>query len=883
MSEIDLGIAGLADIETIGRGGSAAVYRARQIALDRVVAVKVLMSAWDVDVRRRFDRECRSMGKLSDDLGVVPIYESGETSTGAPYIVMPYYPAGSLQDEMNRNGAFRWREASEHIQAVAETIAAANESGVIHRDIKPANLLVGNDGKPRVSDFGIARHIADEQLANHASTPLFTPAYSAPESFSENTATPTIDVYGLGSTFWALLSGHAPFKSKGEKVDMITVFSRVANDPVGDLRHLVPDSICTLIERAMAKTPAERPQDADEFLAELKIAIGQAEREPVSAGSLASVGSPTLVESTIALSHPADGEPTPAATVSSLPSKKASDVVLPPRRPQRSSTRPSVAPPVARRPRRLETPPKSGVSAILDRAFWQENSSKFLVFGVCLLVVLTFLAVILLPNRQDDSSVAGVRETQDDEQDLAGPQIIGLSTTEVTEDSITIEFSTDVCSVVSFAGEGLDTVSTQGWPDDFTDCSTQHSHTFTDLELGNVYTVMIEAASEGLGLSSETVEFTAGFAAIEGSPTVVGITKSTATIEFTTSTCTVVEYSGEGLERFAENGWPDANVGCSETHRHQFEGLDSATSYTIEVNILDREGRRTRVPVEFVTPNANFAISQFTVSSVSDAQATVSFVTSRCSHARFYGSAGSYFEEGWNNPNVECSNRHSYTYTALKPGTEYTVEVEARDASERGQTAKSTKALVFTTGGVSAVPRPTATIVSTSSEAVTLEVKSDVCMVVRVEIDSRVIDVGNWEAPSDSNCAKSHPVVINGLDANAEYSAVIRTKSVEGQQGTPIMLAIEPATGPTLADASSTVDDQQATVSFTATDCDTYSVELAPAGGSTPKAGQCQDGAPISVVFENLATGTYSATITVSSGASSDTATTTFEIRSIDG
>ncbi len=883
MSEIDLGIEGLAEIETIGRGGSAAVYRARQIALDRVVAVKVLMSAWDVDVRRRFDRECRSMGKLSDDIGVVPIYESGETSTGAPYIVMPYYPAGSLQDEMNRNGAFDWREASSHIKAVAETIAAANESGVVHRDIKPANLLLGNDGKPRVSDFGIARQIADDQLANHASTPLFTPAYSAPESFSSNTAVPTIDVYGLGSTFWALLAGHAPFKSKGEQVDMITVFSRVANDPVGDLREVAPDSICSLVERTMAKTPAERPRDAYEFLEELDGAIALAEQDPVSVASLATVGSATLIESTISLSQPVDSQP--AATIGTVKTSPKEVAPLHPPRRQRVPPRADVAPVIVRRPAVARPVPRrrSGLASVLDREFWHENSSKLLIAFVALLVLATLITVLALPNRDDQSSVAGARETQVPQGDPDGPQIIGLSTTEVSEESITIEFSTDVCSLASFDGVGLDAASTEGWPNDFSECSAQHSHTFTGLELGNVYTVTIEVVGEGVGRSSDSIEFTAGYAAIEGAPLVVDITRSSATVEFTTTTCTVVQFTGEGLEEFAEEGWPDANDGCSEDHAHTFTGLKPATNYKVEVNILDLEGRRTRIPVEFLTPDTSFAISQFAVNSVSSSEATVSFVTSQCSHARFFGSAGSHLEKGWNDASADCSSRHSHTYTALKPGMSYTVEVEARQGSDRSETVKSTRALSFTTEPMGSVPVAEATVIAATADTVTLSVTSDLCTVARVEVRDRVVSSGDWDKPTSANCKESHTLVISELESGESYTASVKTKSVDGQQSSPASIVLEPAAAPSVSDTSSSVTDQSVSITFTAASCDTYSVQLDPAEGSTPQTGPCPSSGSTTVTFNNLATGTYDANITVISGAEEATGSSMFEITSIDG
>jgi serine/threonine protein kinase len=270
LSASNLGIDGLDDVEQIGSGGSSRVFRARQIELDRVVAIKVLNGGHDPDAARRFDRERKAMGRLSQHEGIVPVYSTGETNRGEPYLVMPYYPNGSLQDQIDA-GAMEWETAVRYVDVAAETIAEAHDSGVVHLDLKPANILLTNTGAPRIADFGIARLMGSPATtAGSTNGAAFTPAYSAPETFLEGTSGPPSDVYGLGATLWALLVGHPPFLTPGDDTNLMAVIGRVVNNPVGDLREFTPPAVCEVIERAMAKEPADRFQTARDFSSALK-------------------------------------------------------------------------------------------------------------------------------------------------------------------------------------------------------------------------------------------------------------------------------------------------------------------------------------------------------------------------------------------------------------------------------------------------------------------------------------------------------------------------------------------------------------------------------------------------------------------------------------
>lgn len=275
----NLGIEGIEDIEQIGSGGSSRVYRARQVDLDRVVAIKVINADHSNDVARRFDRERKAMGRLSLHEGIVPVYTSGLTAHGEPYLIMPFFSNGSLQDQIDM-GAMEWETAVAYVDAAAETIAAAHDEDVVHLDLKPANILLTKTGAPRIADFGIAKLGGNAAQTNGSSAATaFTPAYSAPETFLDGETGPPSDVYGLGATLWALLVGHPPFLTPGEDTNLMAVIGRVVNNPVSDLRHFTPSPICDVIERAMAKHPQNRYQTAREFSQALKVAAGKARND----------------------------------------------------------------------------------------------------------------------------------------------------------------------------------------------------------------------------------------------------------------------------------------------------------------------------------------------------------------------------------------------------------------------------------------------------------------------------------------------------------------------------------------------------------------------------------------------------------------------------
>ncbi|QLY31271.1 protein kinase [Nocardia huaxiensis] len=254
---------GLFDAEEIGRGGFGVVYRCAQRALDRIVAVKVLSSEIDEESRERFLREEQAMGRLSGHPNIVDILQVDVTPTGQPYIVMPYATHGSLEQLVRENGPLTWSDSLRVGVKLAGAIESAHRAQVLHRDVKPANVLLSRYGEPQLTDFGIARIPGGFRT----STALITgsPAFTAPEVLKGDEPTVRSDVYGLGSTIFALLTGHAAYERQvGEKI--VSQFLRITSQPLPDLREReIPDDVAAAIEAAMAPEPRDRPGSAVEF------------------------------------------------------------------------------------------------------------------------------------------------------------------------------------------------------------------------------------------------------------------------------------------------------------------------------------------------------------------------------------------------------------------------------------------------------------------------------------------------------------------------------------------------------------------------------------------------------------------------------------------
>lgn len=292
-------IDGLTDLALIGRGGFGTVYRARQVDLGRLVAVKVLPDVQaDSESWARFLRECRALGALDSHPNIATVYASGAASDGSGYLTMELLPGGSLADRV-AGGPSPWAEVATWGVALAGALETAHRAGITHRDVKPENVLFDGLGSPKLVDFGIASVPGAFRTATGAVT--LTLAHAAPEVVAGGRGGVAGDVYSLGSTLFAALAGRAAFVAPADET-MVPMLARIAGAPVPDLRpDGVPDRVCAAIERAMAKDPAARPASAEAF--------GMALHEALAEEGVVTAPPPLLLPGLIATAGAIDLEP----------------------------------------------------------------------------------------------------------------------------------------------------------------------------------------------------------------------------------------------------------------------------------------------------------------------------------------------------------------------------------------------------------------------------------------------------------------------------------------------------------------------------------------------------------------------------------------------
>jgi eukaryotic-like serine/threonine-protein kinase len=259
--------------ELVGTGGMSSVFKARDRLLERPVALKILHEHYlsDPEYVERFRREARAVAQLAHP-NIVTVIDRGEQD-GRQFIVFEYVDGENLKQVVSREGPLPVRDAIELALQVAKALGYAHERGIVHRDVKPQNVILNEDGRAKVTDFGIARSL-DVDGVTQTGAVLGTSDYIAPEQAQGQPVDEKTDVYSLGVLLYELLTGELPFSGEG----FVAVAMQHVNEPppnVLDRRGDVPPRLSLVIERAMAKRPEDRHASMDELVADLEASVRQ--------------------------------------------------------------------------------------------------------------------------------------------------------------------------------------------------------------------------------------------------------------------------------------------------------------------------------------------------------------------------------------------------------------------------------------------------------------------------------------------------------------------------------------------------------------------------------------------------------------------------------
>ena len=332
-------------LEPIDAGGMATIYQARQPALDRIVAIKVLPE-YLIDqpgFLERFKIEAQAIAKL-DHPSILPVYDYGQVGR-VPYLVMKYVSGGTLKNLLN--GPLELRRTAAILRQIAEALDYAHQQGVIHRDIKPGNVLLQDGHRVQLSDFGLAKIVASPTQLTQSGVGVGTPDYMSPEQAQGLPVDARSDIYSLGVVVYQMLTGQVPFNAE----TALAVMLKHVSEPPPPIRKINPhisEATERVVLRALAKSPDdryttavelanafERSLDSQATLTILPSALSTSSRRwPWWAGGLSVIALVALVVGALAIgqslsANPRSMTPTPLIATATTAAAVATPIVTP--------------------------------------------------------------------------------------------------------------------------------------------------------------------------------------------------------------------------------------------------------------------------------------------------------------------------------------------------------------------------------------------------------------------------------------------------------------------------------------------------------------------------------------------------------------------------
>ncbi|MFA5794260.1 MAG: FHA domain-containing serine/threonine-protein kinase [Candidatus Brocadiia bacterium] len=270
-------IGGYKIIERVGRGGMGTVYKATQISLNRIVALKLLSEEMvkDKNFINLFVDEARSAAQLNHP-NIVQVYDVGRTANEVYYFSMEYLPGGSVQEILSKEKKLSPVKAAKIALDAAKGLEYAEKKGIVHRDIKPDNLMVAEDGNIKIGDLGLAKSLRTPSRNELEGSVMGTPHYLAPEQAQGKPVDHRADIYALGSTYYRMLAGVTPYTGSSVK-EIIIKKLRENPVPLKQISPSTPDEVVAIVEKMMQREAADRYQSATQIIPELAKLINAGE------------------------------------------------------------------------------------------------------------------------------------------------------------------------------------------------------------------------------------------------------------------------------------------------------------------------------------------------------------------------------------------------------------------------------------------------------------------------------------------------------------------------------------------------------------------------------------------------------------------------------
>ena len=271
-------------LDKLGGGGMGVVYKARDLRLGRLAALKFLPAHLDTENdRRRFLNEARAASSL-DHPNICTVYEIGETGDGEDgiFIAMACYEGETLRQKIQR-GILKIEEAIDYTIQIAAGLASAHAHGIIHRDIKPANLMITRNDQVKILDFGVAK-LASETRLTQSGAVVGTTAYMSPEQLLGEPVDHRTDIWSLGVVLYQMLSGRLPFEREDERACTYAIL-HMAPRPIGDVRPDVPPQLEWILGKTLQKSPADRYQNVNEIPVDLRALLHPGSRPGLATGT----------------------------------------------------------------------------------------------------------------------------------------------------------------------------------------------------------------------------------------------------------------------------------------------------------------------------------------------------------------------------------------------------------------------------------------------------------------------------------------------------------------------------------------------------------------------------------------------------------------------